>query len=98
MKHVGLAQRAHHRGLELSGGEQQRIALARALINHPKVVLADEPTGTLDPATGLEVLEVLHALQRSGQQTLVMVTHDPDLAALADRRVHLEQLRRVQAG
>ncbi len=55
-------------------------------------MLADEPTGNLDPATGLEVLEVLRALQRSGNQTLVMVTHDPELAALADRRVHLEQL------
>ncbi len=55
-------------------------------------MLADEPTGNLDPATGLEVLEVLRALQRSGKQTLVMVTHDPELAALADRRVHLEQL------
>ncbi len=62
------------------------------------MVLADEPTGNLDPATGLEVLEVLRALQRSGKQTLIMVTHDPDLAALADRRMHLEQLRRVETG
>ena len=61
------------------------------------MVLADEPTGNLDSATGLEVLEVLRALQRSGKQTLLMVTHDPDLAASAARRVHLEQLRRVQA-
>jgi ABC-type lipoprotein export system ATPase subunit len=94
---VGLGDRLGHPPARLSGGEQQRVAIARALINHPKMVLADEPTGNLDPATGLEVLEVLRELQRSGHQTLVMVTHDPELAALADRRVHLEQLRRVEA-
>ena len=98
LESVGLGDRLGHPPARLSGGEQQRVAIARALINHPKVVLADEPTGNLDPATGLEVLEVLRALQRSGKQTLVMVTHDPELAALADRRVHLEQLRRVEAG
>ncbi len=97
LESVGLGDRLGHPPARLSGGEQQRVAIARALINHPKVVLADEPTGNLDPATGLEVLEVLRALQRSGHQTLVMVTHDPELAALADRRVHLEQLRRVEA-
>ncbi len=96
LESVGLGDRLGHPPARLSGGEQQRVAIARALINHPKVVLADEPTGNLDPATGLEVLEVLRALQRSGNQTLVMVTHDPELAALADRRVHLEQLRRVE--
>jgi putative ABC transport system ATP-binding protein len=95
---VGLGDRLGHPPARLSGGEQQRVAIARALINHPKLVLADEPTGNLDPATGLEVLEVLRALQRSGKQTLLMVTHDPDLAALADRHMHLEQLRRVGAG
>jgi len=98
LESVGLGDRLGHPPARLSGGEQQRVAIARALINHPKVVLADEPTGNLDPATGLEVLEVLRALQHSGNQTLVMVTHDPELAALADRRVHLEQLRRVEAG
>jgi ABC-type lipoprotein export system ATPase subunit len=98
LESVGLGDRLGHPPTRLPGGEQQRVAIARALINHPKLVLADEPTGNLDPATGLEVLEVLRALQRSGHQTLVMVTHDPDLAALADRRVHLEQLRRVEAG
>jgi ABC-type lipoprotein export system ATPase subunit len=97
LESVGLGDRLGHPPARLSGGEQQRVAIARALINHPKVVLADEPTGNLDPATGLEVLAVLRALQRSGNQTLVMVTHDPELAALADRRVHLEQLRRVEA-
>ena len=67
----------------------------RALINAPTIVLADEPTGNLDPATGIEVLEILRKLQRSGRQTLIMVTHDPQMAALADRRIHLEQLRRA---
>lgn len=95
LANVGLKDRLHHPPARLSGGEQQRVAIARALINHPKIVLADEPTGNLDPATGVEVLEILRELQRSGNQTLIMVTHDPQLAALADRRIHLEQLRRA---
>ncbi len=90
---VGLKDRLHHPPARLSGGEQQRVAIARALINHPKIVLADEPTGNLDPATGVEVLEILRELQHSGRQTLIMVTHDPHLAALADRRIQLEQLQ-----
>jgi ABC-type lipoprotein export system ATPase subunit len=85
-----------HPPARLSGGEQQRVAIARALVNRPKLVLADEPTGNLDPATGREVLEVLRALQRSGSQTLIMVTHDPELAALADRRIQLEQFLRAE--
>ena len=97
LESVGLGDRLGHPPARLSGGEQQRVAIARALINHPKVVLADEPTGNLDPATGNEVLEVLRALQRTGNQTLIMVTHDPELAALADRRLHLEQLHRTEA-
>src|SRR5947209_6239536 len=92
---VGLKDRLHHPPARLSGGEQQRVAIARALINRPKIVLADEPTGNLDPVTGEEVLKILRELQQSGSQTLIMVTHDPQLAALADRRIHLEQLRRV---
>jgi ABC-type lipoprotein export system ATPase subunit len=94
---VGLGDRLGHPPARLSGGEQQRVAIARALINRPTIVLADEPTGNLDPATGLEVLEVLRALQRSGSQTLMLVTHDPELAALADRCIPLEQLSRVGA-
>ncbi len=94
---VGLEDRLNHPPARLSGGEQQRVALARALINRPKLVLADEPTGNLDPATGLEVLETLRELQRTGSQTLLMVTHDPQIAALADRRIHLEQLSHVRA-
>lgn len=92
---VGLKDRLHHPPARLSGGEQQRVAIARALINRPKIVLADEPTGNLDPVTGGEVLKILRELQQSDSQTLIMVTHDPQLAALADRRIHLEQLRRA---
>jgi len=92
LESVGLGDRLGHPPARLSGGEQQRVAIARALMNRPKLVLADEPTGNLDPATGNEVLEVLRDLQRSGNQTLIMVTHDPNVSALADRRIHLEQL------
>ena len=94
---VGLGDRLGHSPARLSGGEQQRVAIARALINRPRLVLADEPTGNLDRATGNEVLEVLRELQRTGNQTLIMVTHDPELAALADRRMQLQQLHRTGA-
>jgi ABC-type lipoprotein export system ATPase subunit len=97
LERVGLGDRLGHPPARLSGGEQQRVAIARALINRPQLVLADEPTGNLDPATALEVLEVLHDVQRSGRHTLLLVTHDPELAALADRRMSLEQLRHVGA-
>jgi ABC-type lipoprotein export system ATPase subunit len=93
LESVGLGDRLGHPPARLSGGEQQRVAIARALVNHPKIVLADEPTGNLDPSTGTEVMEILSQLQRTGSQTLILVTHDPQLAALADRRIHLEQLR-----
>lgn len=97
LERVGLGDRLGHPPARLSGGEQQRVAIARALVNQPTIVLADEPTGNLDPATGLEVLEVLRKLQRSGRQTLILATHDPELAVLADRRIHLEQFRRAGA-
>lgn len=90
LERVGLAERMGHAPARLSGGEQQRVAIARALINRPNVLLADEPTGNLDPHTGVEVLDVLRELQRTGSQTLIMVTHDPQIAALADRCIHLE--------
>src|SRR5712691_6118425 len=95
LERVGLGDRQGHPPARLSGGEQQRVAIARALVNRPKIVLADEPTGNLDPATGEEVLDVLRELQHDGNQTLIMVTHDPQLAALADRRIQLEQLGRA---
>lgn len=95
LERVGLAERMGHAPARLSGGEQQRVAIARSLINRPNVLLADEPTGNLDPHTGAEVLDVLRELQRAGSQTLIMVTHDPQVAALADRCIHLEQLSKV---
>jgi len=86
---VGLATRATHRPAELSGGEQQRAALARALMNEPELVLADEPTGNLDSATGAQVLEYLFRLTRDRGHTLVMVTHNADIAARCNRTLIL---------
>jgi putative ABC transport system ATP-binding protein len=85
---VGLKNRAHHLPSQLSGGEQQRVCIARALINDPKIVLADEPTGNLDAVNEEIVLRLLRDLHRQGR-TIVMVTHDPVVARLADRRVEL---------
>jgi putative ABC transport system ATP-binding protein len=90
---VGLGERGHHYPAQLSGGEQQRVALARAFAAEPAVLLADEPTGNLDGATGALVLETLARLRRDHGTTMVLVTHDPAVAALADRRVHLRDGR-----
>jgi putative ABC transport system ATP-binding protein len=90
---VGLAARGHHYPAQLSGGEQQRVALARAFAGEPALLLADEPTGNLDGATGAVVLELLARLRAGHGTTLVLVTHDPEVAARADRRVHLRDGR-----
>ncbi|MEX2218753.1 MAG: ABC transporter ATP-binding protein [Phycisphaerales bacterium] len=93
----GLDHRLGHRPAELSGGERQRVAIARALINEPDVLLADEPTGNLDRATGEKILDAVAALRAQRGQTIVMVTHDPQVAARADRIVQLEDGRVVAA-
>lgn len=92
----GLGHRLRHRPAELSGGERQRVAIARALINHPKVLLADEPTGNLDRKTGEAILDSLAAHREATRRTLVLVTHDPSVAARADRVVHLRDGRVVE--
>jgi putative ABC transport system ATP-binding protein len=92
---VGLSDRGHHYPSQLSGGEQQRVAIARALANDPAVVLADEPTGNLDSATGRQVIDLLVTVNRQRGRTLILVTHDPDLASLADEAIALRDGRVV---
>jgi putative ABC transport system ATP-binding protein len=87
---VGLAKRGHHLPSQLSGGEQQRVAIARALANNPDVLLADEPTGNLDSKTGKEIIALLRELNLSSEQTIVLITHDPDVAAEVTRTVRME--------
>jgi putative ABC transport system ATP-binding protein len=94
---VGLADRAHHYPSQLSGGEQQRVALARAMALRPGLLLADEPTGNLDSATGVAIIDLMLRLRRERGSTLLLVTHDPALAAHADRIVSLLDGRLVGA-
>jgi len=93
---VGLENRGHHYPSQLSGGEQQRVAIARALANDPPILLADEPTGNLDSVTGHQVIELLVAINRDRGRTLVLVTHDPELASLADEVISLRDGRVVE--
>jgi putative ABC transport system ATP-binding protein len=94
---VGLAERLGHYPKVLSGGEQQRVALARAFALQPKLLLADEPTGSLDFATGAKVMELMFAMNRDAGTTLVMVTHDREIASRCDRQLHIEAGRLVAA-
>ncbi|QAA77030.1 MAG: ABC-type antimicrobial peptide transport system, ATPase component [Candidatus Bipolaricaulis sibiricus] len=84
---VGLADRGHHRPTELSGGEQQRVAIARALVTGPEVLLCDEPTGNLDSASGQQIMGLLAELNRERRITVILVTHEPEIAVFAHRRV-----------
>jgi putative ABC transport system ATP-binding protein len=96
LRRVGLADRLQHRPAELSGGQQQRVAIARALVSRPTVVFADEPTGNLDSTTSGEILELMRASVEEYGQTMVMVTHDAEAAAMADRVLFLDDGRIVQ--
>ena len=95
LERVGLSHRMNHRANELSGGEQQRAAIARALMNSPRLLLADEPTGNLDSVTGSGILELFKEFHAERSMTIVMVTHDRSVAALADRTVELRDGRLV---
>jgi putative ABC transport system ATP-binding protein len=96
MEEVGLTGRAHHYPSQLSGGEQQRVALARSLANDPPIVLADEPTGNLDSSNGRHIMELLRGIHRARGTTVVLVTHDAELAAQADARLVLRDGRVVE--
>lgn len=89
LEHLGILDKANQKPSNLSGGEQQRVAIARALINNPTIILADEPTGNLDTKTGEEIFKMLRLLSNKFKRTIIMVTHNPELAAQTDRSIYL---------
>lgn len=89
LKQVGLENRLHHFPSQMSGGQQQRVGIARAFITRPDVIFADEPTGNLDSKTRIEVMDMMHRFSRALKQTIILVTHDPEMAAYADHTVQL---------
>ncbi|HWB96500.1 MAG TPA: ABC transporter ATP-binding protein, partial [Bryobacteraceae bacterium] len=93
---VGLAGREHHHPSQLSGGQQQRVAIARSLVNDPHIILADEPTGALDSRTSVEIMAIFQRLNREAGITMVVVTHEPDIAAYANRNLHFKDGRLVK--
>jgi putative ABC transport system ATP-binding protein len=97
LKVVGLADRAKHYPRQLSGGQEQRVGIARAIVNDPTLILADEPTGDLDRKAGDEILDLLQTLNRDHGKTVIMVTHDPHAAERASRTVHLDKGTLVEA-
>lgn len=90
LRSVGLADYEKARVDELSGGQQQRVGIARAMVNKPKILIADEPTGNLDTKTGIEIMRILRAIQQSTGMTIIMVTHNPELAKTADQTIQLQ--------
>ena len=93
---VGLAERADHHPNQLSGGQQQRVAIARALVNNPQIILADEPTGALDSRTSIEIMAIFQHLNRRQGITTIIVTHEPDIAAYANRNIYFRDGRIVR--
>ncbi|MDY0235741.1 MAG: ABC transporter ATP-binding protein [Gudongella sp.] len=98
LKNVGLGNRLHHKPSEMSGGQQQRVSIARAFVSNPRIVFADEPTGNLDTKTTSEVMDIITGMAREFKQTLIIVTHDPELAGYTNRIVHLRdgQIEKIE--